>query len=376
MNRATPSESSRTAGADPLARLTDSQRADLARAKRAAFWVGVVLPLALVAIATIVTALWVPRMPDPMAVHWGGSTEPDGFGPPWSGVVMALGIGLFVTALSGLQVLQRWQSRQRGTAIWSASYRFLPAVVLGTVTMVETLAVGTAWQQLDADDAAETGPTVWILLTGFVLWILVTVAAYFAQPRLRIDAPDAAPSAPLVLSPNERVVWVGAVKPSRGFVWSMFVAVVLLAACALWAFSVEPVAGWITTATLVFVVILMLTSTWFNVRIDHGGLEARAPLGWPVFRLRPDEIVSVTASQISPFGEYGGWGMRWTPDRFGLVMRTGVGIVVTRRNGRLFALTVDDAQAGAALLAAVAQGYVAKTHTADEPGAEGRSEHE
>jgi hypothetical protein len=35
-------------------------------------------------------------------------------------------------------------------------------------------------------------------------------------------------------------------------------------------------------------------------------------------------------------------------------MRTGEGILITRRDGRLFAVTVDDAATGAALLEAVA----------------------
>lgn len=36
-------------------------------------------------------------------------------------------------------------------------------------------------------------------------------------------------------------------------------------------------------------------------------------------------------------------------------MRAGEGIVVIRRDGRVFAVTVDDAETGAALLAAIAK---------------------
>ena len=53
----------------------------------------------------------------------------------------------------------------------------------------------------------------------------------------------------------------------------------------------------------------------------------------------------------------GGWDKSVTrahADRFGLVMRTGEGIVVTRGNGRIFAVTVDDAETGASILAAAA----------------------
>lgn len=340
---------------DPLAHLGEAQRARLALARRAARWVGLILPLAITVIATVVTALWIPRMPDPTALHWGPNMEPDGFGPPWSNAAIALGVGLLLTSLFGLQALQRAQTRRRGGAIWSSSYRFLSAIVLGTVVFVQTLAVGTAWVQLDAVDARTTGSIGWVMLLGFILWIAVTVLAYLTQPRLRIDAPGSGPAAPLPLAPGERAVWVGEVRPSRVFVWIVSVALVLLAAAALLSFSVQPVAGWIMLLCFVLVLGLTLISSWFRVRIDASGLEARALLGWPVFRLPAQEVRSVSAAQISPFAEYGGWGLRWTPDRFGIVMRTGEGIVATRRSGRLFGVTVDDAETGAALLAAAAR---------------------
>lgn len=340
---------------DPLAHLDEAQRAALARAKRAARWVGVILPLALTAIATIVLVLWIPRMPDPMAVHWGPDMTPDGFGPPWMNAAMAAGLGLAMTALSWLQGLQTWQARQRGTAVWSSMFRILPAIVLGAVVFMQVIAVGTAWVQLDAVDARQTVAIGWVVLAAFGLWIGVTLIAFLAQPKLRIEAPGSGPVAPMPLATSERAVWVGEVRPSRVFVWVIAVALVMLAAMALWAFSVEPWAGAVVAGSFLLVLVLALISTWFRVRIDDAGLEARALLGWPVFRLRADDVVSVAAAQVMPFAEYGGWGMRWTPDRFGIVMRTGEGIVATRRNGRLFAVTVDDAPTGAALLAAAAQ---------------------
>ncbi len=340
---------------DPLARLDETQRTELALAMRAARWVGLILPLVLTALGAGLTALWIPRMPDPMAIHWGPDFRPDGFGPPWTNAAMALGLGLGITALSGLQALQSRQAKRRGGAIWSSMYRFMPAIVLGTVVFIQIIAVGTARVQLDAADARDSGSIAWIMLAGFVLWIAVTVLAFLAQPRLRIEAPGAGPTEPLPLAPGERVVWVGEVRPSKAFVRVLLAVLVLLAAVALWAFSVEALAGWIAALSFLLVLALTLCSTWFRVRIDASGLEARAPLGWPVFRLRAGDVESVAVARISPFAEYGGWGMRWTPDRFGLVMRTGEGVVATRRNGRLFAITVDDAENAAALLAAAAR---------------------
>ena len=54
-------------------------------------------------------------------------------------------------------------------------------------------------------------------------------------------------------------------------------------------------------------------------------------------------------------GEFGGWGLRWAPGGgFGVVLRSGPGIRITRTNGKTFSVTVDDAEAGAALLTALA----------------------
>jgi hypothetical protein len=89
------------------------------------------------------------------------------------------------------------------------------------------------------------------------------------------------------------------------------------------------------------------------VRADRDGIEARSLLGWPAFRAPIGDIARVEVREIAPFAEWGGWGTRWIPGRgVGIVMRTGEGLVVTRRDGRLFALTVDDAATAAALLTA------------------------
>lgn len=341
--------------AEILDQLSETQRRDLARAKRVSRWVGLILPLVLTAVATIITAVWVPRMPDPMAIHWGPNFEPDGFGAPWSNVAMSLGLGLFITALYLLQALQSWDARRRGVAVWSAMFRFLPAVVLGTVAFIQVISVGSAWMQLDVTDARETGSTGWLLAVGVVIWVGVTVLAYVAQPRLRIDAPGSGPAAPLELAPSERAVWVGHVRPSRIFMWIITTTIAALAVTTVLVSSVNLEAGLITGACCVLMLVLLAATSSFRVRIDDAGLEARSIVGWPVFRLRAADVVSVSAAPIEPFAEYGGWGLRWAPDRFGLVMRAGEGIVATRANGRLFAVTVDDADSGAALLAAAAR---------------------
>ena len=67
------------------------------------------------------------------------------------------------------------------------------------------------------------------------------------------------------------------------------------------------------------------------------------------------DIESVKMVQVEPLAEFGGWGWRWTPEGgLGVVARAGEGILVVLRDGRRFTVTVDDAETGAALLAAYA----------------------
>lgn len=90
-------------------------------------------------------------------------------------------------------------------------------------------------------------------------------------------------------------------------------------------------------------------------------MEGEARLETPA--LPPDTVqyaVSRREGGVSAFrgvdrkGEFGGWGLRLSVDRrFGVVLRAGEAIEVTRANGKRFVVTVDDAGTGAALLEAL-----------------------
>ena len=77
-------------------------------------------------------------------------------------------------------------------------------------------------------------------------------------------------------------------------------------------------------------------------------------LGVPRFRVPPQEVGSVAVVDARSLGVPGSWGIRLLPGRVTIVMRSTLGIHVTRRDGRLFFVTVDDAATGAALLDALA----------------------
>ncbi len=368
-NRATPLRS------DPLGGLGSVQRIELARAKRAARWVGLILPLVLLTVGLALAIVWMPRMPDPAATHWGGGGGPDGFGSPWTYVWLLIGVGYGIVLLMWAMVAfsARMKAGGEPLPLWSSFQRFLAAFGGGFALFALATNLGSMLAQLDLANAAEAPGIGGIMAVAFALWALGTALGWFAQPRLEIRRASSGGAAPLPLADSERAVWFGEVRPSRAFLWIIGVALLVLVGSTVWVFWVpvpagEQTAAAATRALMVFsvllVVLLAATSSWFRVRIDERGLEARSALGLPVFRLPAAEVRSVEAARIEPLTEFGGWGLRWWPGRFGIVMRAGEAVVATRIDGRVFAITVDDADTAAALLAAVAA-------VAREPGLEG-----
>ncbi|WES64942.1 hypothetical protein P0L94_02445 [Microbacter sp. GSS18] len=114
--------------------------------------------------------------------------------------------------------------------------------------------------------------------------------------------------------------------------------------------------AWVVTGVAVLLIVLAATTVAFHVRVDDRGLSVESVAGVPRFRVPLGDVTSAAAVDVVPMGEFGGWGLRWAPGRrFGVVLRTGAAIEVTRRDGRRFVVTVDDAGTGAALLEALAE---------------------
>ncbi|TQC47657.1 hypothetical protein EEB14_19055, partial [Rhodococcus sp. WS4] len=149
-----------------------------------------------------------------------------------------------------------------------------------------------------------------------------------------------APTLPVPLAPGERAAWTGY---ARGR-W----AGVLALAMAL-ATVVSALVGALWLAVL-FLVLAILGGAFASVtvQIDRAGLTLSS---WNVRwrRIPLDSVDEARATEIRPM-EWGGWGYRFTPRGTAVVIRGGEGIVVTRRDGRPFAVTVDGAAQGAALL--------------------------
>ena len=158
----------------------------------------------------------------------------------------------------------------------------------------------------------------------------------------------------------ERVAWVRTAAMSTGAVAAILlgVLVVVLAAIVAWVTGAATVLVTVLTVVAAVMLVLAATTIAFHVRVDDTGLRVASLFGIPRFRVPLADVASAARVEVDPMGEFGGWGLRLAPHgrRFGVVLRRGEAIEVTRRSGRRFVVTVDDAHTGAALL----EGLVAR----------------
>lgn len=113
---------------------------------------------------------------------------------------------------------------------------------------------------------------------------------------------------------------------------------------------------WVVGLVLVPAALVAVPFTSVAVTVDGGGLRvAFGPVGWPVMVVPLDQIDAVELiADLVPM-RWGGWGYRGSRAAFrraAVVLRRGPAIGVQRRDGSYLAVTVEDAAAGVAALAA------------------------
>jgi uncharacterized membrane protein len=338
------------------------------RARTAFLWVGVIIPLSFLAVSAVIVALWLPEVPEPAAIHW-SEDGVDGFGPGWTYLAILGGIAVMVIGFALLawfshrlpQNGQPVPSAEAARPQWSITARFLGAMNLGLAAIISLVTLVGVDAQRGLADAADTPDIGFEVLIGFLLMAAGVAIGWFLQPSTPL--PDAngseSPADPLPTSATERLVWIGTAAIA-GVAMAVLGGALLLA-CALAAIMIATGAGGVMTAVIMLascaILIAALVTTFaFRVRIGPAGLLVRSLVGWPKIAIPAADIASVRAIEVDPFAEFGGWGLRYGLDgRYGVVLRRGEALEVTRVGGRRFVVTVDDAQTAAAALAAVAR---------------------
>jgi hypothetical protein len=307
--------------------------------------IGVVLPAIVYVAGLIIAAVALPSG-DRIAVHWDFDGTPNGFAPPW---VFLVGMAVLALALSLIFGLILFASEGDGP---TATRRFLAVVALWLAVFLTVL---TGWLLFSQREGVAAVPIWQGMLLAFGSALVVgIIAALVAPPAVTVAASGRA-AEPLALAPEERAVWVGRTRlATPGLVAISFGVIVALAGAVVANLVVDGGLAPLFLVPAVLVVLLLLTSFW-TVRVDDTGLEVRSATGWPRFRMPATQVASAGTIDVRPLGEFGGWGIRFGRGRrLGIVMRSGEALEVQNRDGGALVVTVDDAGTAAALLSAVA----------------------
>lgn len=314
--------------------------------------VAILLPAVLTLVSIVVQLLALPQVPATIAVHWGPAGDADGFGPAGIQPLLTAVVGYGVPLLLALACLPGLRRGDRGPA-----YRLLGAMAAGISALAAVLFGWTLLAQRGLGDAADAPSVLPGMLAALVAAAVVGVAAWFAQPAETAHNVTAVPASGISLALGERAAWFGTTALGRTGCIVIGAACVLVAgsALAVW-FSGAPVGiALVLGGVALLLTILAFTTAVFHVRVDESGLTVVSPLGFPRFHVPLSDIRGVAVGDVSPLGEFGGYGIRSNVGAFGVVLRRGPALTVTRGSGRRFVVTVDDAARGGALLEALAQ---------------------
>lgn len=108
-------------------------------------------------------------------------------------------------------------------------------------------------------------------------------------------------------------------------------------------------------ATVFGLVWIMFWRSTLNVVIDAAGVQVR----FTPFHRKPrvfawTDVERVIIRKVSPFGEFGGWGIRWNFGKTtGYVWRGTTGIDLRMRDGRRIVVTIVDIEAATNVVQAV-----------------------
>ncbi|MEU4422418.1 DUF1648 domain-containing protein [Actinoplanes sp. NPDC024001] len=344
-------------------------------------WAAAVLVWLPVAVTAATWGSWSGRLPARVATHWGPSGAPDRFSSTegfWTTMVV-IGVVAGVVAVVAAVVAARAERLTRGAdgtgppraADGGTEGRDVGRGASRTDDGVDREAIGVAARRLSnarfllVGAGAASGATagMWAATATAALadpveprlgWRFLYFAAglawglvvWLAAGRVSRPVLPVGPAVnPLALGPTERAGFSTTLRAPliAGVTLASAVLVMVLALTgppALWFVALIPLAAGLAFGRI-------------RVTADRRGLRLVTGLfGVPVKRIPLGDIAGAEVAEIDPMA-WGGWGYRVTPGRSALVLRAGPGLVLQLRDGRRFAVTLDDPQTPAALLNAL-----------------------
>jgi hypothetical protein len=250
------------------------------------------------------------------------------------------------------------------------------ALSAGMAAFAAVMALGSLALQRDLADPTAVPGIGGVMALCFGALLGIGAVAWFVQPRVRPEqGRTLEPRHAVRVAAGERVVWVASATMPRGVLTFLVLVLIGLVALAAYMLIAAIPGAWIAGLVVLVVGFAIASTTSFRVQITPEGFAARSLAGWPRIRIPVTEITGARAVDISPFGEFGGWGWRISADgRSGIVMRRGSAVEVSRRDRRAFLVTIDGAEEAAALLQAYVDRAASAGSAAERPtqGDEGR----
>ncbi|MFJ2029207.1 hypothetical protein [Streptosporangium sp. NPDC087985] len=287
------------------------------------------------------------RLPDPLATHWSGST-PDGHMSFAGNLVFDLGLWAVAWIFLLGTALRR---RTSGARLWRVYWW---GFLFGWAVLALGVMGSILYANLDVADWHQATMPVWLI----VAVVGAAAGAGVLAGWLGRGGPDpvrdrSAELPRLRLRPGQRAVWVSRV--SNPWLTGLSTVLLVVAAIAggLATTGVLSVQGfWSILPALVLVMFLLRAMGSASARVDADGLRVGfGPFGRPARHTPISKIESAWVEKYGP-GDVGGWGLRGLPGtgRVTLMLRGGDCLVIRRTTGGEFAVSVDDAERGAALL--------------------------
>lgn len=262
-------------------------------------------------------------LPEPLPTHWGPGGEVDG-----TTTLAAFTTGvLVITGLAAVVGLALLALRNRRTVAPEA------IALVGWLGWVFAAVYGQVLLTADGAATAAEVDLSWVAVVA-VVGIPTALAAvlWWLLPRVSWAGTVETPSSSMSLAEDERVVWVG----RASSVALLVIAVPMLLVGTALVVLVSP-----EGLVLVGVGGLLALMRSLTVRVDRVAVTVRwGPLPMLRRRLPLETIAAARAEHVEPL-RWGGWGYRVSTRGRAAVVRRGPGLVLTLRDGREFAVTVD-----------------------------------
>ncbi|MBV6697788.1 DUF1648 domain-containing protein [Kitasatospora aureofaciens] len=291
-------------------------------------------------LALLVALPWAARhrMPDPVATHWSGS-KPDGSMSLTAAMLFPAGIWL-VLVLGAVVARRFWGGQKPG----------LPGALLaGGGVLLTGAQASIVHANLDRSRWQDAAPMdAWVVaiiagtgVAGLLAWLATR------KPGAAAGAP---PRSPVMTIPaGAQLVWLSRTS-SPGL--QVFAALLGLGSVGTALASATGLTGlsWSLLTLLTPTSLIVLACSSVQARVTANGLDVGfGPFGRPGRHWSLDDIASARAEERTP-AQAGGWGYRMNGLGTTVMLRKGICLVVRTHRGAEFAVSVDDAERGAALL--------------------------